>query len=141
MRGKSLLLGLALALFVASPVTAGAAVTYHGYLTDAAYTCGGAPATGPEMTGEVWNVSVKGESAAVMVNAFYDGIHHASFHIPGGILQDGPGVVADFWGGIAEGGGTASVTGSTFTWAIYLGYDCTAASGYDALVYTGTVGR
>ena len=142
MRGKPVALGLVLAMFAASPVAAGSAVTYHGYLTDATYTCQGSPASGPEMTGEIWNLAVKDESAAVMINAYYDGAHHASFRIPGGVVQAGPDVVADFWGGIAEDGATASVVGSTFSWAVYLGYDCTpGVAGYDALTYLGTVGR
>lgn len=141
MRFTSLGLGVLLAALTAGPVAASPTATYHGYLTGATFTCDGRPAAGPELTGEVWNLTVKGDTAALSINVHYDGKHHASFRVPGGAIAAGPGIVADFWGGYGDGGGTATITGSVFTWSVYLGYDCTPEAGYDALTYIGTLGR
>jgi hypothetical protein len=141
MRALGITFGLALSLLLAAPAAA-ATANYHGYLIGATYTCEGVPVAGPTMTGEVWNLSIKDDAATIGINAFYDGVHHTSFRIPGGVVSSTSPMVADFWGGIANDGATVTMTATSFNWAVFLGYDCAGGeAAYDAVTYIGTVGR
>lgn len=129
---------IVLAIAVSAPAAAGTGLTYHGLIDGASFSCQGSPIASPyEMVDGSWNLNVSGSTAVITINVSYDGRHHLSFGMPGGIVESATRDSAS----VSFGGATATVGGGGFAWSLPLGYECPTDVAYDALVYEGTVGR
>lgn len=134
MRRIALPLGLLLAVAVAVPVVAADAATYHGRITAGTFACDATPATPYESVEGTWNLNVGGGTAVVTINVFYDGSHHLSFGMNGGV------VVGDEPLTVTFGTARLMIDGDAFVWSTPAG-TCGTGHPYDQLTYLGDLGR
>ncbi len=125
----------ALLLALAAPAMGDeAAANYHGTFDSATFSCGASAADAPELDG-VWNLNTNGKTAVVTMNVVYDGSHHMSFGMNGGVVTSTSTGVT-----VAFGNALATVSGNHFTWSTPVAA-CTAAHPYDHVTYGGAVDR
>ena len=125
----------ALLLALAAPAAADEADTnYHGTFDAAAFACGVTAIDAPVLGG-VWNLNTHGKTGVVTMNVVYDGSHHLSFGMNGGVVATtSSGVVVTF------GTAIATLSGDRFTWSTPVA-TCTPTHPYDHVTYGGAVDR
>jgi hypothetical protein len=124
-----------LMLALAAPAAADeVGANYHGTFDTAAFACGENSVAAPALDG-VWNLNTSGKTAVVTMNVAYDGSHHMSFGMNGGVVtKTSTGVE------VAFGTAIATVSGSHFSWSTPVA-PCSDSHPYDHVVYSGAVGR